>query len=119
MINQYLRRLPDEVHKAFWYPFDEKTQKHLTTGETFYYAFGGEDVNSQLVVMQSLYTDATNPLIIYTSSPLEFKVGDKVEIRGIKKLVTDLGIQYQNPDYQLSIDFQPNIELFYRTLVLS
>lgn len=119
MFNKYLQRLPEEVHKAIWYPFDETTQRHLTTGETFFYAFGDEDVNSQLVVMQSLYTDATNPLVIFTSSPLNFKVGDKIEIRGIKKLITDLGIQYQNPDYQLSVDFQPNIELFYRTLVLS
>lgn len=119
MFNKFLQRLPNEVHKAEWYPFDEKTQKHLTTGEVFFYAFGGEDINSQLVIMQSLYTDATNPLIVFTSSPLNFKVGDKIEVRGVKKLITDLGIQFQNPDYALSIDFQPNIELFYRTLVLS
>ena len=119
MINQDLRRLPDEVHKDFWYPFDQKTQENLTTGETFYYAFGGEDINSQVTVMRSLYVDATNALTIFTSSNLDFKIGDKVEIKGIKKLITDVGTQYQTPDYQLSIDFQPNVNIYYRTLILS
>lgn len=119
MFNKFLQRLPNEVHKAEWYPFDEKTQKHLTTGEVFFYAFGGEDINSQVTVMRSLLTDATNALPVLTSSTLDFHVGDKVEVRGIKKLITDIGIQFQNPDYELSVDFQPNVNIYYRTLILS
>jgi hypothetical protein len=119
MFNKYLRRLPDEVHKAIWYPFDETSQTYLTNGETFYYAFDSEDLDSQVVVMQSLYTNATRPLILNTSSELDFKVGDKIEVRGVLKLITDVGTKLLNSDYQLSIDFQPNIPLYYRILVLS
>jgi NifB/MoaA-like Fe-S oxidoreductase len=119
MFNRFLRRLPNEVHKATWYPFDEKTQKHLTTGETFYYAFNGEELDSQIVVMSSLYTNSTQALILNTSSDLQFKVGDKIEVRGVSKLITDVGTKFLDNDYQLSIDFQPNIEPFYRILVLS
>lgn len=118
MFNLLLRRLPDEVHRSTWFRFDETTQTHETTGEVFYYAYDAQEINSQTVAMRSMYTNTTLGLIVQTSSEIPFTVGDKVEIRGVKKLITDIGTNYLTPDHQLSIDFQPNINIYYRTLVL-
>jgi hypothetical protein len=119
MFSQFLRRLPEEHNRAIWYPFDENTQRHLTTGETFYFAFETDETNSVIKPLRTIYSDATGPMIIRTSSNLEFKIGDKIEFEGKLKAITDISNFYTQPDLLRSVDFQPVVQYYYKELFLS
>lgn len=119
MFNKYLQRLPNEFNKATYYPFNETTQTHDVTGEEFYFAFETNEVNSTTRVLRQIFSDATGPLLISTSSNLDFKVGDKIQFQGKLKLITDVSLLYIEDDIMRSVDFFPNVDLYYKRLSLS
>jgi hypothetical protein len=119
MFNRFLRRLPDEFNKATYYPFNETTQTHENTGELFYFAFETNEVNGTFTVLRQIFSDATGPVIISTSSDIDFKVGDQIEFDGKVKLITDTALLYLENDILRSVDFRPNANLYYKRLSLS
>jgi len=119
MFNKFLRRLPNEFNKATYYPFNETTQTHEETGEAFYFAFETNEVNSTITVLRQIFSDTTGPVIISTSSDLPFKVGDKIAFNGNMKLITDTALLYMEDDIHRSVDFFPNVDLYYKRLSLS
>jgi hypothetical protein len=132
MINKFLGRLQNEDHIGYLVQYDrnletrggQKYSINSETGETllgeqFFFAFETDEFNTLETAVGQTHIDVTLPMEIVTSSPLEFKVGDKIVFYERIKFITGVSTVFTRDDITIGIGFNPKVQRYYTRLTLS